>query len=106
MMAMRPSRTSSPIRFSSFSLRKPLRARVAVDHVREGLLEPLLVHAALVRVDRVGERVERLRVAGVPLHRDLDLASSPFSLEGDRPVDGLLAPCEVLHEVHETAVVA
>ena len=54
-------------------LEQALGARPAVEHVGEGLLEPLLVHAALVGVDRVGERVQRLGVGGGPLHRELDL---------------------------------
>ena len=74
-IAVRPSRMSSPRRFSSFSLRRPLRPGVAVHHVGEGLLEALLVHPALGGGDVVRERVEALVVAGVPLHRDLDLAA-------------------------------
>ena len=101
---MRPSRTSSPIRLSSFSLSRPLAASPAVQHVREGLLEALFVHAAFVRVDRVGERVERLGVAGGPLHRHLDLAVIALGLDGDRLVHRLLALGQVLHEVHEAAV--
>src|SRR6185503_233926 len=87
-----------------FLLQEALLARVAVEHVREGLLEALLVHAALVGVDRVGERIDRLAVGVRPLHRDLDLAVVALVLDGDDPVEGVLALAEVLHEVHEAAV--
>src|SRR5437773_2596549 len=43
-------------------LQQALVARVAVDDVRERLLQTLLVHPALVRVDRVREGVDGLRV--------------------------------------------
>ena len=72
-IAVRPSRMSSPRRLSSFSLSRPLAAAVLVHRVGEGLLEALLVHAALGGGDVVRERVDALVVAGVPLHRDLDL---------------------------------
>ena len=51
-----------------------LVARVAVEHVGEGLLEALFVHAALGRRDVVRERVQTLVVAGVPLQRELGFA--------------------------------
>ena len=54
-------------------LEQALGLGVAVDHVGEGLLEALLVHPALGGGDVVGERVDALVVAGVPLHRDVDL---------------------------------
>ena len=72
-IAVRPSRMSSPSRFSSFSFSWPLLARVAVDDVGEGLAEALLVHAAFGGRDAVRERVDALVEAGVPLERDLDL---------------------------------
>ena len=43
-----------------------------VDERRQRRAEALLVGAALVGVDRVGEGVDRLGEAGVPLHRHLD----------------------------------
>ena len=67
-------------------------------------MRPFLVHAALVRVDRVGERVERLGVAGVPLHRDLDLAVVALRVDVDDLADGVLALREVLHEVDQAPV--
>ena len=54
-------------------LEEVLRLGVAVHHVGEGLLEALLVHPALGGGDVVGERVDALVEAGVPLHRDVDL---------------------------------
>ena len=67
-------------------LEEALGLRVAVDHVGEGLLEALLVHAALGGGDVVGERVDALVVAGVPLHRDRrPRGSSPVSSIRRRP---------------------
>src|ERR687895_811866 len=48
-------------------------ARVGVDRAGERRAEARQVRAALVSVDVVGEREERLLVGVVPLHRDLDL---------------------------------
>ena len=47
--------------------------RVGVDRAGERRAEAGEVRAAFVGVDVVGERVERLGVAVVPLHRDLDV---------------------------------
>jgi hypothetical protein len=90
MTAVRPSRASSP-RASLFVLL--LRARpalgVGVDRARERRLEALEVRAAVAVVDVVGERVDLLAVAVVPLQRDLERSSGPASfsdlLEVDRP---------------------
>ena len=71
--AVSPSRTSSPARFSSFSLSRPLLARVGVQRPGQRRAEAGEVGAALVGVDVVGEAEDRLLVGGVPLHRDLDL---------------------------------
>ena len=68
--------------------------------------EALLVGAALVGVDRVGEGVDALGVGRVPLHRDLDrhACSRVLGLEADdRLVDRVLGGVEVLDEVHEAA---
>ncbi len=63
------------------------------------------MHAALVCVDRVRERVQRLGVAGVPLHRELDLTVvGGAGLDRDDAVDRLFALAEVFHEVDEAAV--
>ena len=54
-------------------LRQIVLARVGVDRARQRRAEAREVRAALVGVDVVGEGVERLRVAVVPLQGDLDL---------------------------------
>ena len=63
--------------------------------------------AALVRVDRVGEGVHRLAVAGVPLHGDLDLDAVALGVEGDhalvhRLTGGVDVPDEVLQPTRIT----
>ncbi len=79
---------------------------VLVHHVGEGLLEALLVHAALGGGDGVGEAVQPLVEGLVPLHRDFDDAAVLLGLEGDhRLVERLLRRVEVLDEVDEAAVV-
>ena len=85
-----------------------LLARVGVDRARERGAEAREVGAALVRVDVVGEREQRLLVGVVPLHRDLDLAD--VGLVGD--VDDLLVQrlaralaVQVVDEVDDAAVV-
>ena len=60
-----------------------LLARVAVERARQRRAEAREVRAALVRVDVVGEREDRLLVGGVPLHRDLDGALVALALEED-----------------------
>ena len=54
-------------------LEQALLARVRVQRPGQRRAEAREVRAALVRVDVVGEGEDRLLVAGVPLHRDLDL---------------------------------
>src|SRR5438552_3174978 len=64
------------------------------------------VRAALARVDVVGERVNRLLVGGVPLHRDLRRALLGLAGEEDHPaVDGVLVLVEVGDEVLDAALV-
>ena len=87
-------------------LEDPLLTSVAVNDVRECLLEPLFVHPTFGSFDAVRERVDPLVVAGVPLHRDLDLLGLflhlvPNGLAEQR----LLRVVEVLHEVDDPAVV-
>ena len=110
MTAVSPSRTSSPERFSSFSLRRLLRARVLVDERGQRGAEALFVRAALVRVDRVRVGEDVLGVARRPLHRDLerDLAIGVLGLEVDDlfvDVVGLADAVEVLDVVDEAALV-
>ena len=72
--------------------------------------EALLVGAALVRVDRVRERVHRLAEGVVPLHRQLEgeAVLLVVALDGDDvAVDGRAgAHVDVVHVVDESAVVA
>ncbi len=60
-----------------------LLPRVAVDRARQRRAEAGEVRAALVRVDVVGEREDRLLVGAVPLHGDLDVALVGLALEED-----------------------
>ena len=87
MMAVRPSRMSSPRRLSSFSFSRFLARAYLLTDVGEGLLEALLVHAALGGGDAVGEGVDALVVAGVPLEGDLDLLVVLGGLEVRRPLE-------------------
>ena len=81
-------------------------ARVLVDDAGQRRAEAAEVRAALVRVDVVGEREDRLLVGGVPLHRDLDRALVELALEGDDlAVDRLLVLVEVGDEVGDAALV-
>ena len=60
--------------------------------------------AALVGVDGVRERVDRLRVTGVPLHRDLEFVAGALRGEtDDGVVDRLLRAVDVPHVVLEAA---
>ncbi len=70
-IAVRPSRTSSPVRFGSFSLRNFWSRAYLLTIEVSAVRKPFLVGAALGRVDHVRERVHRLVVRAVPLHRDL-----------------------------------
>ncbi len=71
---------------------------------RQRRAETLLVGTALVRVDGVGEGVHRLRVAAVPLHRDLDLVAGTLAGEvDDAGVDRILGPVDVLDEIDQAA---
>ena len=109
MIAVRPSRTSSPWRFSSFSLRRPFERGVGVERAGERRAEAGEVGAALVRVDVVGEREQVLLVGVVPLHRDLDVAdlAPQFLQVDDLLVDRVLGALrvDVLDEVDDAAVV-
>ena len=79
---------------------------VAVDDVGQRLGEALDVHPALNGRDAVGEGVDRLVVAGVPLQRDLDLLALLGLLERRHLAEQrLLGRVEVLDEVDDAAVV-
>ncbi len=89
-------------------LREPRVLRVGVDRPRERRLESFEVRAAVAVVDRVGERVDLLAVAVVPLQRDLAalLRSGVFLdlLEVDRlRVEGALVLVQVLDERGDAA---
>ena len=86
-------------------------ARELVDQRGQRGPEALFVRAALVGVDRVGERVHRLGEAGVPLHRDVERHAAVDVLglgleRHDGAVHGVLARAEVVDVVDEAAVVA
>ena len=82
-----------------------------VDLAGQRRAEALLVGAALVGVDGVGEGVHRLGVGGVPLHRHLEAhvlagALGRIGLEGDdRRVGRRLAAVEVGDVVDQAQVV-
>ena len=106
MTAARPSRTSSPSRLSSFSFSRPLSRAYLLSVARQRRVEAGEVRAALVRVDVVGEREDRLDVLGVPLHRDLDVALVVLALEVDDVlVDRVLGLVHVRDEVADPALV-
>ncbi len=88
MTAAKPSRMSSPVRLGSFSLSSFLSLAYLFTTVVSAAAETLLVGAALVGVDGVGEGVHRLGVAGVPLHRDLDLVAGALAVEVDDALAG------------------
>ena len=82
-------------------------ARVGVHRARERGTEAREVRAALVRVDVVRERVHRLGVRRVPLHRDLDVALLARAREGDDVrVRRILRGVDVADEVGDAALVA
>ena len=81
--AVRPSRTSSPARFSSLLLEQALLLRVAVDPCRSGRSGAAEVRAALVRVDVVGEARRWTPGRRVPLHRHLDGPLLGLALDED-----------------------
>ena len=89
------------------ALEQLLVGAVPVDHAGQRGPEALLVGAALVRVDRVGEGVDRLAVRLVPLHGDLERHALLLGAELDhRLVDRALGGVEVPDEVGDAALVA
>ena len=87
-------------------LEHALGARVAVDRARQRRAEAREVRAALVRVDVVREREDRLLVGAVPLHRDLDRAVLALALEeDDLLLDRVLVLVDVADEILDPALV-
>ena len=70
---------SSPRRFSSFSFRWPFCRAYRLSTLVRAFLKPSSCMPPSVVAMLFGERVDALVVAGVPLHRDLDLAASSTS---------------------------
>ena len=87
------------------ALQEVLGLGVVLHHVGEGLLEALLVHAALDGVDAVGEGVDAVAVeAGVPLEGDLGLHAQVLVAAlvlADPLEQRLLGGVDVAHEVDE-----
>src|SRR5262245_25786006 len=80
--------------------------RVGVDRPRQRGAEPDEMCAALDRVDVVGEGVDALGVAVVPLHGDLDVDAVARALQvDDVGVDGRLGAVEMPHEGHDPALI-
>ena len=87
-------------------LRQVVLGRVGVDRARQRRAEAGEVRAAFVRVDVVGERVDRLGVAVVPLQRDLGVDAVVLAVHVDRLlVDGRLVLVQVLDERDDAAFV-
>jgi hypothetical protein len=64
------------------------------------------MRTALVGVDVVGKRVDRVLVRGVPLHRHLDRALLGLTFEvDDALVNGVLRRVDVRNEVADSAFV-
>ena len=105
MTAVRPSRTSSPERLPSESLRTRGASRPVVQGAGQGRAEPGDVGAAVDRVDVVGEGEHVLRVRVVVLEGDLDGRPAFAALDVDRPrLEDLLVPVEVPDEGLEAAL--
>ena len=92
-------------------LQQALVARVLVERRRQGAPEAGQMRAALLRVDVVREREDRLDVRAVPLHRDLDSARRLYvavrlALEvDDGLVQRILRLVHVCHEVLDPTLV-
>ena len=87
-------------------LREVVLRRVGVDRARQRRAEPREVRAAFVRVDVVGEGVDRLGVAVVPLQRDLGVDAVLLAAHVDRLlVDRRLVLVQVRDERDDAAFV-
>ena len=90
--AVRPSRTSSPERLPSASLRTPGALRPVVERPGQRAPEARDVRAAVDRVDVVREREDVLGVRVVVLERDLDRRRAVPAL-ARRSAGGGASPC-------------
>jgi hypothetical protein len=106
MTAVSPSRMSSPLIARVLQSFAGCSCPRRVDRARQRRAEAGEVRAAFVRVDVVGERVDRLGVAVVPLQRDLDVDAVLLAVHVDRlVVDGRLVLVQVLDERDDAAFV-
>ena len=105
MTAVRPSRTSSPDRLPSASLRTPGAMRPVVQRAGQRRPEPGDVGPAVGGVDVVREREDVLGVGVVVLEGDLDGRRALAAIDVDRPVvQGFLVPIEVPDERLQAAL--
>ncbi len=89
-----------------FLLEQTHVARDLVQRAREGRVESREVRATLVCVDVVRERVDRLLIRRVPLHRNLDLALLVLGFEiGNALVDRVLRGVHMGDEVSDPTLV-
>ncbi len=89
-----------------FLLEQTVVAGVLVERAREGGAKARHVRATLARVDVVGERVDRLLIGGVPLHRDLGGALVALAREEhDLAMNCVLVLVEIGHEVLDSTLV-
>ena len=103
--AVRPSRTSSPLRFGSDVLEDAGLAGPVVERRGQRGPEAGDVRAAVDRVDVVGEGEDVLGVGVVVLEGDLDRGLALLALDVDRPMgQDLLVPVQVPHEGHQAAL--
>ena len=104
MTAVRPSRTSSPERFASFSESVP-DLRDQVQRGRERRAESGHVRAAVDGVDVVREGDDGLGEGIVVLERDLDARRADEALDVDRArVEHVTAPIQMPHEARHAAL--
>ncbi len=106
MTAVRPSRISSPRDALLEVLREIVLGGVGVDRPRQRGLEPRQMRAAFVRVDVVGEGVNRFAIAVVPLQRDFGVDALALAAHVDRLlVDQRLVRVQVRDERDDAAFV-
>ena len=87
------------------ALHEVLAGGIRVDGPRQRRLETDEMRAALDRVDVVGEGIDALAVAFVPLQRDLGLDAVALALDVDHVVERRLRAAQVLDELDDTAAI-